>query len=255
MQKRYFLLISLLFSVSANAALETIKATYEQRPLIRWFDGTVEAVRQATVSAETKGRVASIFFDIGDNVTAGNVILTLVSNEQREGLNQAEARLNEAKANLNVEVKEYERINSLYERKIVSKADWERAAGKLNVAKAQVASREAELKTANEQLSYTKIQAPYGGVVSARHVELGEAVQPGTPLMSGFDPNAMRILTAIPQRVAKQVKALQQAEIQRNDGQTLKPGKIIIYPIADPATSTIRVRLELPEMETQLYPG
>lgn len=254
--KRIILGCFLLLGGGANAAqLLTATASYQQLSLERWFDGTVEAVNQATVSAETKGRVADIFFDIGDTVTAGKVILKLVSNEQQDALKQSEAKLSEAQANLEAETKEYGRLNQLYKKNIISKSDWDRAKARFNVTKALVDSAEAGLKTAKEQLSYTEIRAPYGGIVSARHVELGEAVQPGIPLMSGFDPKSMRVLTTLPQEVSEKVRTLNKARIRTDDGNLFIPVKIILYPMADPSTSTVKVRLELPEMATTLYPG
>lgn len=254
--KRFILSCFLLLGGGANAAqLLTATASYHQLPLERWFDGTVEAVNQATVSAETKGRVADIFFDIGDTVSAGTVILRLVSNEQRDVLKQSEAKLSEAQANLEAETKEYSRLDELYKKNVISKSDWERAKARFNVTKALVDSAEAGLKTAKEQLSYTEIRAPYSGIVSARHVELGEAVQPGMPLMSGFDPKSMRVLATLPQEVSEKVRTLNKARIRSDDGNVFNPVKIILYPIADPFTSTVKVRLELPKMTTNLYPG
>lgn len=235
--------------------LLTSTASYEHLPLERLFDGTVEAVKQATVSAETKGRVASVFFDVGDTVPAGALIFTLIPTEQRDALNQAEAKLLSAQANLEADTKEYNRMNELYQHSVVSKSDYERAKARFDIAKADVTSAEAGVKTAKEQLSYTEIHAPYGGIVSSRHVELGEAVRPGLPLISGFDPKAMRVIVTLPQAVAEKVKVIKKARVFGENGQVFIPSKIILYPTADPATSTVRVRLELNEMLSELYPG
>ncbi len=251
-------LVSFIFFVlvsTSTVALETSQVELKQLPLVRWFDGTVEAVKQATVSAETKGRVSDILFDIGDTVTAGSVIIKLVSNEQREALNQAEAKLAEVRANYDNEVKDYERIEKLYQSKIASKSEWDRASAKLNMAKAQVTSVEAALKSAKEQLSYAQIRAPYSGVVSARHVELGEAVMPGKALMSGFDPDELRIWVDLPSDIASKVKTLNAAVVLLEDGAKIVPSKILVYPIADTGSSTVRVRLELPEKSSTLFPG
>ncbi|MGE3317991.1 MAG: efflux RND transporter periplasmic adaptor subunit [Candidatus Berkiella sp.] len=253
---RWSIFLLLFFTSMVHASeLATITATYQKLPLERWFDGSVEPVKQATVSAETKGRVAEIFFDIGDVVPAGSVILTLVSNEQREGLNQAEAKLAEATANFEAENKEFARMSTLYEQKIVSKSDWDRMTARFNVAKAQVSSAQAALKTAKEQLSYTQVRAPYGGIVSARHIELGEAVFSGKALMSGFNPNFMRVYVDLPQAVSVIVRQLKQAKVISETGTVIIPSKMILYPVADPATSTVRARLELPEAEKRIYPG
>jgi multidrug efflux pump subunit AcrA (membrane-fusion protein) len=67
-------------------------------PLERDVDGTIEAVNQATVSAQTSGRVAEILYDVNDVVPAGAVIMRLKGTEQRAGLQGAEAVLTEARA-------------------------------------------------------------------------------------------------------------------------------------------------------------
>ena len=247
-------IVMLFAPLLAAAELETVAVQKTVQPLERWFDGTVEAVHQSTVSAETSGRVQELLVDVGDRVPAGAVILRLVSTEQRENLNQAEATLAEARANLDVETLNYNRAREMSERQLISKADLDRATGNYNTAKARVASAEAALKAAMQRLSYTEVRAPYGGVASARHVELGEAVHPGDPLMSGFDPNAMRVEVNLPQAVAARVHELRQARVLAGDD-AIVPAQLILFPVADPATSTVRARLELPERASNLYPG
>ena len=237
------------------AELEKTRAIVKKLPLERWFDGTVEAVRQSKVSAETSGQVENIFVDVGDQVRAGKVILQLVSTEQHSANNQAKAALAEAMANLEVENHEYTRIKEVYSQGLVSKADMDRVTGRYNVAKARVDNAKAAIKTTQQKLSYTEVQAPYTGTVSARYVELGEAVQPGTPLLSGFDPNTMRVETDLPQSAALQVQRYQQARVRLDNGDTTIPTKLILFPVADPSTSTVRVRLRLPEKTANLYPG
>ena len=241
--------------VAAAADLATVTAHTETLPLERYFDGTVEAVHQSTVSAETSGRVQDILVDVGDKVPAGAVILRLVSTEQRQQLNQAQAALAEARANLEVESKNYERAKELLGRQLIPRSEFDRARGNYNAAKARVDSAEAALKAARQRLSYTEVRAPYGGVVSARHVELGEAVHPGTPLMSGFDPDHLRVETDLPQAVAARVAKFRKARVMDGDNLTLKPSQMILFPVADPATSTVHVRLDLPAGPTSLYPG
>ena len=252
-QLAWLLLLMSSYAVAADiATLEVQKTTV---PLERWFDGTVEAVHQSTVSAETSGRVQELRVDIGDSVPAGTVILRLVSTEQRENLNQAEAALAETRANLAVETNNYERARELLDRQLIPRSEFDRAQGNYNTAKARVASADAALKSAHQRLSYTEVRAPYSGIVSARHVELGEAVHPGTPLMSGFDPDAMRVEVDLPQAVAERVREIRRARVVSENGADIEPEQLILFPVADPATSTVRVRLELPEKSTALYPG
>ena len=255
--QRFAALCALWLSAQASAQLATAPATLAQLPEQRSFAGRIEAVRQATVSAETSGRVEEIRADIGDTIAAGTVILTVVSTEQRAGLTRAEAALAEANATLVAESAEQQRARDLLARQFISQADMDRANQRLDTARARVESAEAALRSASEQLAYTEVRAPYGGVVSARLVEPGELVRPGVPLMSGYDPDALRVEVDLPQQVAERVRELQQARVVADDGDPagLAPDKLILYPAADPATSTVRARLELPPGAENAYPG
>lgn len=260
----------LALSSTVSAQLETAVATLQNLPEQRSFDGRIEAVNQATVSAETRGRIEEIRADIGDMIAAGTIILTVTNTEQRAGLNQAEAAFAEANANLATETAELERISNLLERDFVSQAEMDRATARFTAANARAESASAAMSTAREQLSYTEVRAPFAGVVSARYVEPGEVVQPGSLLMSGYDPDALRVEVDVPQTVAERVREIREARVvtaasadtsnadiitPRPATEEIVPAKLILYPTADAATSTVRVRLELPERSRNLQPG
>ena len=97
---RALLLGSVAASSAALAAVpfETIEVAYEQAQRERIWDGTVEAVNQATVSAQTSGRVAEILFDVNDFVEAGAVIMRFTATEQRAALAATRAAAEEAQA-------------------------------------------------------------------------------------------------------------------------------------------------------------
>jgi membrane fusion protein, multidrug efflux system len=262
-------------SVPVHAQLITVTTVLHELPAWRSFAGRIEAIHQATVAAETRGRIEEIRADIGDEIAAGTVILTVASIEQRANLTRAEAALAEANATLTAETAEFQRTNALQARQLISKAELDRAKARLDAAQARHNSAEAALKTAREQLSYTEVRAPYAGVVSARFVEPGELVQPGTLLMSGYDPNALRVEVDLPQLVAEQVRTIGEAVIvpvnalgmlgttnsdAANNAANLNtnsitPTKLILYPTADAATSSVRARLELPALTADLRPG
>src|ERR1039457_7632090 len=107
-------------AASAAAALPSTVIGPVRTPLERDVDGTIEAVNQATVSAQTSGRVAEILYDVNDVVPAGAVIMRLKGAEQRAGLQGAEAALTETTAR-NVEAAtSYQRVAELYQRRVVS---------------------------------------------------------------------------------------------------------------------------------------
>ena len=238
----------------ARAEIKTQVVQPQTVPVLRQFDGQVEAINAATVSAQTSGRVADIRFDVGDHVPAGAVILRLVSEEQQAGLQQAQAALADAKSGLNVDSLDLQRIQDLFKKGVASKADLDRALGRVQSRQAQVKNAEGALRRAQQQLSYTVVKAPFAGIVSERHIELGEAVNPGTPLMSGFDPDHLRVVVNIPQAIADQVRAEPQAKVEANE-QTISPVKTLIYPVANPVSGTVKVRLNLPEGSHNLLPG
>jgi multidrug efflux pump subunit AcrA (membrane-fusion protein) len=81
-----------------SASLATATADYEVAAIERVFDGTVEAVHQATVSAQTGGRISELNYDVDDYVEVGSVLVRFTDEEQQAALRQTEAQLLEARA-------------------------------------------------------------------------------------------------------------------------------------------------------------
>lgn len=247
------ILLTSALGAQAAPAIETRVLAPETVPVTRLFDGKVEAINAATVSGQTSGRVADIRFDVGDRVPAGATIIRLVSEDQQGGLQQAQAALADAEAGLKVDQLELRRIEELFGKGVVSKAELDRAQGKVKSREAQVSNARGALRRAEQQLAYTVVQAPFSGVVSERHIELGEAVAPGTPLMSGFDPDHLRVVVNVPQDVAGRASN-DTIRIQR-DGDTLAPAQTQIYPVANAVSGTVKLRLTLGEGDHGLKPG
>jgi RND family efflux transporter MFP subunit len=238
----------------AAPPLTSIVIQAMRTPLERSVDGTVEAVNQATVAAQTSGRVAEILYDVNDVVPAGAVIIRLKGTEQRAGLQGAEAALTEAKARNIEAATSYQRISDLFQRRVVSRAQFDQATANRDAAAARLAAAEAGLTTAREGVGYTEIRAPYGGVVTKRLVEVGETVGPGTPLMTGLSLRDLRVETTIPQSIVMQVRKLKQAAVYVGD-QRIAATKITIFPEVAAPSSTFRARLDLPPGALDLAPG
>lgn len=235
--------------------LKSITVVKTTMPLQRFLEGRVEAISQATVSAQTSGLVDQVMVDIGDYVPAGTVILKLVGADQNEALNQARANWSEASANQKAVSQQFDRVEALYAKKLLSKANYDSALASYNSAKARVSNTQAALNRARQQVSYTEIKAVYGGVVSGRHVEVGEAVQPGMALMSGFDPSHLRVYVDVPQSIVSTVRKNPLINVVMNNGVAILPSKITFFPIGDIDTGTVRMRLEINTSQEGLYPG
>ncbi|WP_236078952.1 efflux RND transporter periplasmic adaptor subunit [Marinobacter nauticus] len=108
---------------------------------------------------------------------------------------------------------------------------------------------------ARKQLDYTRIIAPYGGILTERHVELGESVSPGQPLLSGLSLEQLRVVVDLPQKYADVARSQRQATVTLPDGRVLETGEMTFYPYANPQTHTFRLRMRLSEPNGSLFPG
>jgi len=227
---------------------------YADAPLERLFDGTVEAVNQATMSAQTSGRVAEVFYDVDDYVESGAPIVRFSDVEQQAALQQANAALAEAVARSNQANEDFVRVSGLFDSGSASQREYDQALASRDAATARVTAARSAVDSAKQQVEYTLVRAPYAGIVTERFVEPGEAVGVGQPLMSGLSLETLRVVVDLPQQVTAQVRAYRSAFVLA-DGARVQATELTIFPYADSVSNTFRVRLELPEGQFGLYPG
>jgi RND family efflux transporter MFP subunit len=219
------------------------------------FDGVIEAVNQSTVAAQTSGRVVELPFDVGDYVEKGAVIVRFTEAEQRARVNALEAAAAETKARLGEAQLAYNRTKEVYAKKLIAKAALDNAAADLDAARARAEAAQAALAEARESLAYTTIRAPYPGIVVARHVQLGETVTPGTPIMTGLSLEHLRAVVEIPQQHIGPLRKHRKARVILADGRSVEASELRIPPSADSATHTFRVLVTLPEGAHDVFPG
>ncbi|GAA3903958.1 efflux RND transporter periplasmic adaptor subunit [Halomonas cibimaris] len=248
-------IIAALLSVNAQAQLATAPVERDALQASLRLDGMIEAVQQSTVSAQTAGTVMRLPFDVDDRVAAGELIVQLEDSEQRARRDQARAGLEDARASRQDARQRFARMQSLRERNLASQQDFDRARNALAGARARVQRAEAALAEAREQLEYTRVKAPYSGILTERHVETGESVTPGQPLLSGLSLERLRVAVELPQRYAERTRSQRQARVTLADGRVLQTGEMTFYPYASEQTHTFRLRLALPAPGEGLYPG
>jgi len=242
----------------ANAAsdIEVIKAEYRTVPRSQVFDGTIEAVHETTVSAQTSGRIVEVLYDVDDFVEKGALLVRFEDTTQKAGLEKAKAGLVEAQARYSEARSEFDRIKGIYEQKLVSKSHYDQAEASFKAARAKLNASRAAKDEAQIRYDYTQVHAPYSGILTARHVEVGESATEGTPLMTGISLDFLRVLVNIPQNSINAVRTLKQAEVLvSDDAQPVPTEKITFFPYADPSTNTFRVRAYLPQAIEGLFPG
>jgi RND family efflux transporter MFP subunit len=219
-------------------------------------EAVLEAVHQSTVSAQIAGRVVDLRFDVGDYVKKGEVIVRIDERAAGQALAASEAQVLEAQAALANARANYERSRQLLAQKFISQAALDQAEAASKAAQARVSALIAGAGLAATERSFATVVAPYSGVVSARHIELGEMATPGRPLMTGFDPSTLRVVATVPQAQVAAIQAGGKARIEVPSlGRWVNVKAMTIVPAADPRTHTTRVRLELPAEVRGVYPG
>jgi RND family efflux transporter MFP subunit len=221
------------------------------------WDGVVEATNQATMSAQTSGRVLELPYDVNDYVEAGAVIVRFSNVEQQSGQHRAQAQIASAKATFDEAQAQYDRVAEIYARKLVAKAQLDQATAQRDSARAALQSAEAALREASQQVDYTAVRAPYSGIVTKRFVQVGESVRAGQPLIAGVSLNQLRINVQVPQSAVDAIRRYRAADVllDADGARRIAAARVTIFPYADAETHTFSVRLDLPAQETGLYPG
>jgi RND family efflux transporter MFP subunit len=215
----------------------------------------VEPINQATIYAQTSGVVKQINVDVNDMVEKGALLILLDDQQQTASLKEADAMLSQAKANQANAQKQYNRTRKLVAKHSLPQANLDEALAQLDAANAQIQQLIAAKHRAQEQLSYTRIVAPYSGIVTARHIEVGELAMPGKPLISGFSLTHLRISASIPERNIEQVRQAKTLIVNKGKEGALKLTDFTLFPYADPQSHSFTLRAPLPEAITGFSPG
>ncbi len=234
--------------------LPTAEAVVVEVPRVYHLDGVVEAVNASTVAAQTGGQVKEVLFDVDDVVEAGSVIVVIDDSQQQAALAAARANLKQAQAQLADAEKEFQRTLKVYRKKVVPKATMDKARAARDQARAAVDAARAAVRQAEQQLAYTRVKAPYTGIVTKRLIEVGEVAAPGKPLMSGISLENLRLIVDVPQSLIEAVRR-ERAGAVRIGERWIEAEKVTIFPVADPVTGSFRVRMQLPQGVQGVYPG
>ena len=236
-------------------AIETLELQTTSSAGSSQWDGVIEAVQQADLTAQTGGRVATVLVDVNDRVMMNQVLLRLTGIEQRAGQAASVAQVAAAKAQAQEAETTYKRYKELANKQYVSKQQVDQASAAYNTALANVRAAQAQAEQAAQQTDYTQVRSPFDGIVSDRLVEPGESVVSGQALMSVFNPSQLRIQVQVPQQVTDAIRQNPEAEIILADGSTLTAEQVLVYPNADAQAHSVTVRVLLPKSDSAMKPG
>ncbi len=247
-------------AVDPPAELAAVTVHRETVPGEQIWDGVVEAVNAATLSAQTNARVLELPYDVGDVVPAGAVLVRFTDVEQSSATRAAQAQIASAKAAyVNAEAN-YRRIAAIFARGLIAKAELDQALAQRDAAQAAMAAAEAQWRQVGQQVDYTVVRAPYAAIVTRRYVQVGESVQAGPPapqpLIAIQSLEKLRVNVQVPQGAAAAIRRYGRAAVLADHGaRRIAADKVSVFPYADPDTHSFSVRVEFPGKDTGLYPG
>ncbi len=223
------------------------------------FDGVVEAVRQTVVAAQVSGAVVALDVKAGDVVKAGQVLARIDAHAAEQTVAASDAQVRSARASLDAATREFERQKLLFEKKYTSQAALERAEEQFKNTQAQVSAQIAQAGAARAQSGFFVVKAPYGGVVAEVPIALGDMAMPGRPLLTLYDPAALRVAVSLPQTALAGLPAEPAIKVEipgfSGDRQWITPSRVELLPTVDSGTHTVLVRLDLPATVRGVRPG
>jgi len=240
------------------------------------FTGSLLPKSQFVVAPKVSGWLKRLLVDVGDTVDPNQVIAILDDEEFTQQVEQARAELQVAKANaenftsdLDIAKREYERAKALREKQIASASELDVSETAFNacqtrhkVSLAQVAQKEAALKTADVRLSYTKVQAFWeegdqSRVVGERFVDEGTLLQVNQPIVSILQNNPVTAVVYVIERNYPKVKVGQQAVVTTDayPNKSFTGSIVRIAPILKESSRQARVEIEISNPDQLLKPG
>jgi RND family efflux transporter MFP subunit len=149
-----------------------------QQPVTNYLEitGNTAPVNTVDLVARVQGFLEEIHYKDGDIVKKGTVLFTIEPEPYQVKLDQAKAAEDGAAATLRQAEAEYQRQSQLASRDFASKSTYDQALATRDSAKASLVQAKANTRTAEINLGYTKVAAPFDGVVTARLVSVGELV-------------------------------------------------------------------------------
>ena len=250
--------LTLLFvgaSLLASEAQPPQLLTIHSHAQLDWFemDARIEPVDQCSVAAQTAGRVSQITVDVNDVVPAGQLLIEITNTSQNAGLDQAKAALKAAESQQRDSQRQLARMSALVAKGTVSRQEYDSAKTQSDAANSAVEQAKAALVQAKENLGYTRIFAPFAGIVSARHVSLGETVSPGQPLLSGYAFEKMRLVAELPARYVNLLQPQTVLQATLPDGKRLSLQQHQLFRFSDPTSHTFTLRALLPPQSQPLW--
>lgn len=221
-------------------------------------DGVVEAVRQSDIAAQVPGRITALRVKAGDTVKAGQLLARIDERIARQQTLTGRSQVAALSAQLDAASKEYRRQQHLFQQGFLSQAALDRAESEFKATQAQTKAQMAQVDASIVQTGLHMLTAPYAGIIAAVNVEIGDMVLPGKPLITIYDPKALRVTVNVPQtRIAalRHEAAVIEIPAAPPAQASLRLAEMTILPTADPVSQMVQVRFAMPLKIGGVTPG
>jgi RND family efflux transporter MFP subunit len=222
----------------------------------------IRAFQETIIYARTSGYLKRWLVDIGEHVKSGQLLAEIEAPEVDRELQEAQAKLAQVNAHLELARTTAERYRALAKEDGVSPQEVEEKVGAFEARKADFAATRAQIQRLEQMRAFQRVTAPFAGTITARNVEVGSLIQAGSASSSGWlfklaQTDSMRIHVSVPQNYIGLIKsgmtaALTVAEL----GDKAYSGRVARSAGAfDPATRTMVVEIIVPNADGTLVPG
>jgi RND family efflux transporter MFP subunit len=242
-----------------NVAVSTV----HQASMPDWLEatGTVRAVQTSQVSAQMMGNIVEIRAHEGERVQRGQVLAVIDDAQPGAALERATAAATAAQQQVAAAESDYaladstsKRYQSLFEKKSVSPQEFDEvksrrqaALARRDMATAGQEQAKASIAQARTSLEYSRIRAPFEGVISEKKVDTGTLAEPGMPIFTIEDTRRYRLEATVDESSIHLIRLGQAAPVSIEAlGSDALQGKVVdIVPAADPSSRSFLVKVEL----------
>jgi RND family efflux transporter MFP subunit len=262
----------------APQSVGVVTALKQDVPVVVEASGTVAALNQVDVRAQTTSTVREVLVKDGQRVSKGQLLFRFDDRADRANLDKARAQLARDRASLADLERQYQRAKELVAQNFIAQSALDTAQASLDAGRGLVQSDEAAVQAAQVALSYNEIRAPFAGRAGAVNVWPGSLVQASataTPLLNIAQIDPIGVSFALPETQLGPVLAAlrgaeggQALEVQvvpaRTEGGARRGAKaepgpkgrlVFVDNLVDASTGTIKLKAEFSNAQQQLWPG
>jgi len=154
--------------------------------------GKLVAKNSVNISTRMMGYITAMKAEVGQNVRAGQLLVSINSTDIQAKGGQANAQISQAQANYNMAKKDYERFQNLYKSQSASQKELDDMRARYEMAQAGLQAAQQMKNEVNAQYRYTNVTAPISGTVTAKFAEQGDMASPGMPLLTIESPSSLQ---------------------------------------------------------------